>query len=115
MDRSLASVAGFMSLSTWPPCALPVEDYWTDALDGTETDRFGITANAIAPRRSTLNGARGWTNEALEKRANHLPIRRLSGTEEIARVALFLPAPESGYISGATLVVDGGWVAPGAT
>ena len=54
----------------------------------------------------------GWTNEALEKRANHLPILRLSGTQEIARVALFLPAPEWGYISGATLVVDGGWSRP---
>jgi hypothetical protein len=55
-----------------------------------------------------------WTKEALEERANHLPIRRLGRTEEIARVALFLAAPESGYISGATLVVDGGSVAAGA-
>jgi hypothetical protein len=30
----------------------------------------------------------GWTKEALEELANHLPIRRLGGTEEIDRIAL---------------------------
>ena len=55
-----------------------------------------------------------WTKEALEELANHLPIRRLGRTEEIARVALSLAAPESGYVSGATLVVDGESVAAGA-
>ena len=47
-----------------------------------------------------------WTREVLEEHANHLPIRRLGKTEEVARVALFLAVPESGYISEATLVVD---------
>ncbi|MFZ1122924.1 MAG: hypothetical protein WB580_18835 [Candidatus Binataceae bacterium] len=32
-------------------------------------------------------------------------------TGEIAHIALFLAAPESGYVSGATQVVDGGLVA----
>jgi len=39
---------------------------------------------------------------AIEERANHLPIRRLGKAEEFARVTLFLAAPESGYMSGAT-------------
>ena len=55
-----------------------------------------------------------WGKEALEERANHLPIRRLGKTSEIAHAAMFLASPESGYISGATLVVDGGSVAAGA-
>ena len=76
---------------------------------------YGITANAIAPGPIDTEMLRvAWTKEALEERASHLPIRRLGKPEEIARVALFLAAPESGYISGATLVVDGGSVAAGA-
>src|SRR5260370_35516260 len=70
---------------------------------------YGITANAIAPGPIDTEMVRAaWSKEALEERPNHLPIRRLGKTEEIARVALFLAAPDPGYISGATLGVDGG-------
>ena len=41
-------------------------------------------------------------------------LRICGRTGEIARIALFLAAPESGYISGATLVVDWGSVVAGA-
>ena len=55
---------------------------------------YGITANAIAPGPIDTKMLRvAWTKEALEERANHLPIRRLGKTGEIARVALFLAAP----------------------
>jgi hypothetical protein len=61
---------------------------------------YGITANAIAPGPIDTEMVRAaWSKEALEERANHLSIRRLCKTEEIAGVALFLAAPESSYIS----------------
>ena len=52
--------------------------------------------------------------EAYEERANHSPINRFGRVEEVARVAAFLAAPDSSYISGAVLVIDGGAVAAGA-
>jgi 3-oxoacyl-[acyl-carrier protein] reductase len=113
---SLASVAGFMS--PIDQAAYGVAKSGIIGLTRSmalELADYGITANAIAPGPIDTEMLRvAWTKEALEERANHLPIRRLGKPEEISRVALFLAAPESGYISGATLVVDGGSVAAGA-
>src|ERR1700687_355362 len=113
---SLASVAGLMGPIDLAPYGVAKSGIigLTRAM-ALELADYGITANAIAPGPIDTEMVRAaWSKEALEERANHLPIRRLGKTEEIARVALFLAAPESGYISGATLVVDGGSVAAGA-
>jgi meso-butanediol dehydrogenase/(S,S)-butanediol dehydrogenase/diacetyl reductase len=40
-----------------------------------------------------------------------VPVGRLGRPEEVARAILFLAASEASYITGATLVVDGGLTA----
>ena len=42
---------------------------------------------------------------------DHIPVGRPGTPEEIAHAALFLAAPESTYVNGAVLCVDGGWTA----
>ena len=42
---------------------------------------------------------------------SHIPLGRPAKTSEIAHAALFLAAPESSYITGHILTVDGGWIA----
>ena len=65
------------------------------------------------------------SDEVKDRRAGVLPpaslscllhgaIARFGTVEEIAHTALFLAAPESGFITGITLSVDGGAVAAGA-
>jgi hypothetical protein len=49
-----------------------------------------------------------WAAEALRERPQHGAIARFGTIEEIAHTALFLAAPDSGFITGATLPVDGG-------
>jgi NAD(P)-dependent dehydrogenase (short-subunit alcohol dehydrogenase family) len=113
---SIASVAGLMGPIDLAPYGVAKSGIigLTRAM-ALELADYGITANAIAPGPIDTEMVRAaWSKEALEERANHLPIRRLGKTSEIAHAALFLAAPESGYISGATLVVDGGSVAAGA-
>lgn len=76
---------------------------------------YGITVNAIAPgpiETELMLGA--WSAEALEARPQHGAIARFGTVDEIAHAALFLAAPESGFITGITLSVDGGAVAAGA-
>ena len=73
--------------------------------------RSGITVNAIAPGyilTDTLKerADKGMISEA--GIAERTPVGRWGATEDIANAALFLAAPASGYITGTTLVVDGG-------
>jgi NAD(P)-dependent dehydrogenase (short-subunit alcohol dehydrogenase family) len=75
----------------------------------------GITVNAIAPgpiETELMLGA--WTAEALQERPQHGAIARFGTVEEIAHTAVFLASPQSGFITGITLSVDGGAVAAGA-
>jgi 3-oxoacyl-[acyl-carrier protein] reductase len=76
---------------------------------------YGITVNAIAPgpiETELMLGA--WTAEALRERPQHGAVARFGTVSEIAHAALFLASPESGFITGVTLSVDGGAVAAGA-
>ena len=77
--------------------------------------KFGITSNAIAPGHIvTENGQEFWEKHGNEK-GFHLfelqyPVRRTGVPEDIANAVAFLSSPESGFITGVTLPVDGGLI-----
>jgi NAD(P)-dependent dehydrogenase (short-subunit alcohol dehydrogenase family) len=48
---------------------------------------------------------------AVQRMLDHIPLGRPGTPEEIAHAALFLAAPESSYVNGHILTVDGGWTA----
>lgn len=76
---------------------------------------FGITVNAIAPGPIETELMLGvWSAEALRERPQHGAIARFGTVDEIAAVAAFLASPDSGFISGVTIPIDGGAVAAGA-
>jgi 3-oxoacyl-[acyl-carrier protein] reductase len=71
----------------------------------------GVTLNSVLPGRIDtdriieLNGSR----EAAEAAAReHIPARRLGTVEEFAAVAAFLCSARASYVTGETVVVDGG-------
>jgi len=71
----------------------------------------GINVNAIAPG-STLTEATRFIYEdpkRAERVLSHVPMKRPARAEEIAGAALFLASDDADYITGHTLVVDGGW------
>ncbi|GAA3840242.1 SDR family oxidoreductase [[Pseudomonas] carboxydohydrogena] len=71
---------------------------------------LGITCNAIAPGsiNSPMNAAQA--ADAEHDWGKETPMGRWGTAEDIANAAVFLALDESGYITGAELKVDGGWV-----
>jgi NAD(P)-dependent dehydrogenase (short-subunit alcohol dehydrogenase family) len=74
------------------------------------TARKGIRVNAIAPGFFPSEMTDQYAPGYLDAQVGHLPARRLGEPEELAAAVVFLAAPASSYITGATLVVDGGAV-----
>jgi NAD(P)-dependent dehydrogenase (short-subunit alcohol dehydrogenase family) len=74
-----------------------------------------VRVNAVAPglidtplTRRLFGSAAAFEARVREK----IPLGRAGRPEEVAEAVLFLSAPESRYITGETLLVDGGWILP---
>jgi 3-oxoacyl-[acyl-carrier protein] reductase len=72
----------------------------------------GITVNAVMPGNIVTEGLDELGPEYREKMESSIPQRRLGSVEDIGYAALFLATDEAGYITGQTIVVDGGQVLP---
>ena len=70
----------------------------------------GVRVNAIGPGVTPSRMAKAVTDspEFTQAVINNNPMGRLGTVEEIADTALFLASPMAGYITGQTLLVDGG-------
>jgi NAD(P)-dependent dehydrogenase (short-subunit alcohol dehydrogenase family) len=75
----------------------------------------GIRVNAIAPGLvDTFFAGALMANEALVKTMNErAPVRRIGLPDDIAGLALFLASDASNYVTGQTLVADGGMLVAG--
>jgi 3-oxoacyl-[acyl-carrier protein] reductase len=73
-----------------------------------EIARRGVTVNAIAPGFIETDMSAPVRNLAGDRITKHIPMRRIGTPEDIARVAVFLASPDSAYITGQVLTVDGG-------
>jgi len=72
----------------------------------------GITINAVMPGNVFTEGLDGLGQDYLDGMTASIPQRRLGSTADIGYAALFFASDEAGYITGQTLVVDGGQVLP---
>jgi 3-oxoacyl-[acyl-carrier protein] reductase len=75
--------------------------------------RKGITVNAIAPG-SVLSekGLQEYESLGAERRKRVLketPLGRFARPDEIAQIAVFLASNDSSYVTGATILANGGW------
>lgn len=93
---------------------------WAKTLSN-EVAAEGVTVNNVAPgwtltsrqeQHAIERGSRlGKTKEQMiEDWAGEVPMRRMARPEEIAAAVAFLASERASYITGQTLVIDGGWV-----
>ena len=73
----------------------------------------GIRVNSVHPGLMPPMRTSGRTADPVqrEKSLKGVPLRRAGEVDEVAYAILFLASDESSYVTGAELVVDGGWTA----
>jgi 3-oxoacyl-[acyl-carrier protein] reductase len=73
---------------------------------------LGITVNAVLPGNIESEGMDEMGEEYIQRMAATIPLKRLGTAADIGNAALFLATDEAAYITGQTIVVDGGQVLP---
>jgi len=74
----------------------------------------GIRVNCISPgmiRTPATESDLLAADSPMRTIARAIPLQRIGEPEEVVRCALFLASDEAGYVTGANLMVDGGWSA----
>ncbi|MBU1974213.1 MAG: 3-oxoacyl-ACP reductase FabG [Nanoarchaeota archaeon] len=111
---SLASIAGFVGFDN-------IADYcaskggiiaMTKEL-ALELSPLGINVNAIAPGIIRTPMTAGMLKDPKQRKAllAQTPIGRVGEPKDIARAVVYLASSDSDFVTGHTLVVDGGWLA----
>jgi len=72
----------------------------------------GITVNAVLPGNIATEGLAELGEDYAAGMTAAIPLRRLGSVDDIGYAALFFATDEAAYISGQTIVVDGGQVLP---
>ena len=118
VEQHSGSIVTFASTSAFVASRIPEMAY--DVTKGAirqmtvsaaiELAPHGIRVNAVAPgtiltdfNRATLD-----TPEKIAVAADHIPMGRIGSPEDLVGAALYLCSDLSSYVSGHTLVVDGG-------
>ena len=72
---------------------------------------YNILVNALCPGfTSTELTMSILSNEEIKKISKQIPLKRFAKVEEIANIAIFLCSDLNSYITGQTLIVDGGFI-----
>ncbi len=73
----------------------------------------GIAVNGVEPGNILVRDAKSPAGKAhMAKYKGSIPLKRLGRPEEIAHTVLFLASDEASYITGQTIIVDGGQIRP---
>lgn len=111
----------FTSSISGPQVALPGYSHYTTSKAGlqgfiktaaVELAKYNITVNSVEPGNIWSEGFEEMGEEHKKRMIAAIPLGRLGKAEEIANFFLFLASPLSGYMTGQSIVVDGGQVLP---
>jgi len=77
-----------------------------------EMAEFGATINAVLPGNVMTEGLEDVGEDYLRRMRKSIPLGTLAEPRDIANAVLFLASDEAKYVTGQTLIVDGGQVLP---
>lgn len=77
-----------------------------------ELAKYKITVNAVLPGNILTEGLIAMGDDYLRSMAASIPLNALGTVEDIGYAALFLASKEAAYITGQTIIVDGGQILP---
>ncbi|UCD59137.1 MAG: SDR family oxidoreductase [Candidatus Hydrogenedentota bacterium] len=107
---NMASVAGLRPAPmTGTYCVTKAALIMLTQVLAAELGAYGIRVNAIAPGFIKTDMSKAiWTSDEFKERVKTLPVPRLAETEDVVGAALYLAADASAFVTGETIVVDGG-------
>ncbi len=73
-----------------------------------EVARFGVQVNAVAPGFIDTEMVAAMPEAQRQLLPKQIPLRRLGRVDEVADAVAYLLSPQASYITGHTLVIDGG-------
>ena len=77
-----------------------------------ENARNNITVNAVLPGNIMTEGASLLEEEFIKAQEQSIPMGKWGDPEDVAHAMLFLASDESNYITGQTIIIDGGQTLP---
>lgn len=77
-----------------------------------EYAKYGVTVNAVQPGVIGTESLKRELGALSESAADHIPMKRLGDPADIGAAVTFFASKEAGYITGQSIVVDGGQVLP---
>ena len=77
-----------------------------------EMSNYNVTVNAVLPGNVFTEGLAELGQDYLDAMAKSIPLKRLGSVEDVGHAVLFFSSDEAGYITGQSMVVDGGQSLP---
>ena len=109
---NISSQAGFVALETESVyCMTKAAIAHLTKCLALEWAKYNITVNAVAPTFIGTPGTVKWLEDDRfrESVIKRIPLGRVGNPEDVAGPVVFLASQEASLITGATLMIDGGW------
>jgi NAD(P)-dependent dehydrogenase (short-subunit alcohol dehydrogenase family) len=109
---NISSQAGFVALPTESVyCMTKAAIAHLTKCLALEWAPYNITVNAVAPTFIKTPGTTRWLDDADFRQSvqKRIPLGRIGNPKDVAEPVVFLASPAASLITGATLMIDGGW------